>query len=257
MQIAQRQFELAGHSILVTGAAQGIGHGISETFLEWGAQVSLADLDADKVAQSSRNLSAHYGEHVAGIGMDVTDEASVATGLDESWSRFGKLDLVVNCAGILTYSKVAEMTLAAWERTLRINSTGVFLVSRRFVQRLQQEKRQGSIVSLSSIAGKRGDPGLAHYSASKFAVIGFTQALAREVGDDDITVNAICPGVVRTAMIDTLARKTGTSSDAWIEQQAIKRAQTPRDIAFAAAFLHLSRAVTGQSLVVDGGSVFS
>ena len=257
MDTSQNRFDLTGHTVFVTGAAQGIGHGISQTFLEWGAQVSLSDLNADKVDQASRNLSERYGERVAGSCVDVTDEASVAAAVDDSWERFGKIDLVVNCAGILTYSSVAEMTLVDWERTLRINTTGVFLVSRHYVQRLQQQEQGGSIVSLSSIAGKRGDPGLAHYSASKFAVIGFTQALAREVGDYDITVNAICPGVVETAMIDTLSSKSGTSSDAWIGQQAIKRAQTPGDIAFAAAFLHLSRVVTGQSLVVDGGSVFS
>jgi len=249
--------DLSGQRILVTGAAQGIGHGLAQTFADWGADVALADLDQVKVDAASHTAAVHAQGRILGLEMNVTDESSVAAAFDRVCLEWDCIDLLVNSAGVLSVANVAEMPLSEWSRIMNVNATGVFLASRAMVQRLQAARRPGSIVSLASIAGKRGDPGLAHYSASKFAVVGFTQALAREVGLHDITVNAICPGVVKTGMIETLEKSTEMSSDAWVSKQAINRPQTPADIAFAAAFLHLSRAITGQSINVDGGSVFN
>ena len=126
----------------------------------------------------------------------------------------------------------------------------------------QRKKRKNASCSASwavsrSIAGKVGEPGLAHYAASKFAVVGFTQALAREIACHDITVNAVCPGVVATPMIDELAKGWGMSIEAMVGKQAIHRAQTPDEVAAAVMFLHANRSITGQALNVDGGTVFS
>ena len=250
------RFDLSGQRVFVTGAAQGIGLGVAAAFVDWGAHVALADLQSHKVDAAVDALTKDAAGRVMGAALDVTDEASVTAALGAVWDAWGGIDLTVNCAGLLSVAQVATLELSEWRRVMEVNATGVFLVSREAVRRMQAAGRPGSIVSLASIAGKRGDPGLAHYSASKFAVVGFTQALAREVGGSDIMVNAICPGVVETQMIADLAAGSGADTGEWIAHQAIPRAQTPHDIAFAVGFLHLSRAITGQALLVDGGTLF-
>lgn len=189
--------------------------------------------------------------------VDVTDEAAVEAGVEAASAALGGIDLLVNNAGVLSVSPVVDLQLSEWRRILEVNATGVFLTSRAMVRALLRDRRGGSIVNIASIGGKRGDPGIAHYAASKFAVIGFTQALAREVAGNDILVNAVCPGVVETQMIADMATQARVSPTDWIRNQSIQRSQTPRDIAFAAAFLHRSRAMTGQAINVDGGTVFN
>ena len=247
--------DLAGQRILVTGAARGLGRGMAEAFAAWGASVGVADLDADGAAETLAQIRNTEARFWAGK-LDVTDEISAATTIEACGAALSGVDLLINNAGVLTVSPVADLSLAAWRRVMDVNATGVFLMSRAMVRHLRAAGRPGSIVSIASIAGKRGDPGLAHYSASKFAVVGFTQALAREVAAQDILVNALCPGVVETAMIEDLSRAAAVPVSQWLDHQAVKRSQTPSDIAFAAAFLHLNRAITGQALNVDGGTLF-
>ena len=251
------RIDMGGQGVIVTGAARGIGFGIAATLARWGAQVGIVDLEPDAVADACARIGAEGGR-ATGAAANVTDAAAIEAALDAL--RFGPdadpADLLVNNAGILSVCQVADMTAEEWRRVMEVNATGTFLASRAFVRRRRAAGRGGSIVSIASIAARRGDPGLAHYSASKFAVVGFTQALAREVAADDILVNAICPGVVETEMIATMAREAHEDPAVWIGAQAIGRAQTPRDIAFAAAFLHRSRAITGQTLNVDGGTLF-
>ncbi|MBY6120401.1 SDR family oxidoreductase [Mameliella alba] len=251
----KRVHDLKDHRVLITGSARGLGRGIAEALGHWGATVVIADLADDAVSAAVDELRS-AGVDATGMALDVTDEGSVAEAINRAWTKLGGLDLLVNNAGVLSVGDLASTDKGDWDRTLCVNATGSFLMCRAMVRRLQQERRPGSIVSLASIAGKRGDPGMSSYSASKFAVVGMTQALAREVGTDDILVNAVCPGVVRTDMIDKLVRESGEAADDWIAQQAIKRAQTPGDIAYAIGFLHLSRAMTGQALNVDGGTLF-
>ncbi|MFT3974967.1 MAG: SDR family NAD(P)-dependent oxidoreductase [Amaricoccus sp.] len=245
--------DLSGHRILITGAGRGIGRGMAEAFITWGARVAVADISGPLAADTA----AACGPLCSAVQIDVTDESAVERGIEVAWQAMDGIDLLVNNAGVLSVATVAEMTLAQWNQVMSVNATGVFLMSRAVVRQMRHHARPGSILSLSSIAGRRGDPRLAHYSASKFAVVGFTQALAQEVAGDDILVNAICPGLVQSAMIGALAAGTGTTTDDWLAAQAIRRSQSPRDIAFAAAFLHLSRAVTGQAINVDGGTLFN
>ena len=254
--MAPADIDLHGHQVLVTGGGRGIGRGMAETFASWGAGVAVFDVREGDVEATRRSLTMHAAPCFAGV-VDVTDEQAVEAGVAAAWSALGGIDLLVNNAGVLSVAPVADLEVAEWRRILDVNATGTFLPSRALVRTLRAHRRPGSIVSIASIAGKRGDPGLAHYSASKFAVIGFTQALAREVAKDDILVNAVCPGVVETQMIADMVRQSSADPAEWIASQPIRRSQTPRDIAFAAAFLHRSRAMTGQAINVDGGTLFN
>jgi meso-butanediol dehydrogenase/(S,S)-butanediol dehydrogenase/diacetyl reductase len=255
MTIPTGAIDMHGDRVLITGAGRGIGRGLAEAFAGWGAHVAVVDVDGVAVEETKANLSAHLGTYF-GTAVDITDETAVEAGVEEAWTALGGIDMLVNNAGVLSVSPVVELKLAEWRRIMDVNATGVFLMSRAVVRALLRNRRSGSIINIASIGGKRGDPGIAHYSASKFAVIGFTQALAREVASNDILVNAICPGVVETQMIAEMATQARMSPADWIQNQSIKRSQTPRDVAFAAAFLHRSRAMTGQAINVDGGTVF-
>jgi meso-butanediol dehydrogenase/(S,S)-butanediol dehydrogenase/diacetyl reductase len=245
MELTAPRLDLAGLRVLVTGAGRGLGLGLATAMAGWGARVGVADLN-----KTVPDFAAWSGI------MDVTDEAAVEASVSACWDALGGIDLLVNNAGVLSVFGVVDMAATEWRRVMEVNATGTFLVSQAVVRRMIAEARGGSIVSISSIAGKRGDPTLAHYSASKFAVIGFTQALAREVGRHGIRVNAVCPGVVETAMIDDLTQGSGTSVSEWLRHQALPRSQTPEEIAWVVASLHGATAVTGQAINVDGGTLF-
>jgi meso-butanediol dehydrogenase/(S,S)-butanediol dehydrogenase/diacetyl reductase len=255
MSVDTRAIDMKGDRVLVTGAGRGIGRGMAETFASWGASVAIFDTIRKGLDETCAALSVHPGKSFGAV-VDVTIESAVNDGVKAAWNELGGIDLLVNNAGVLSVAPVAELSLDEWRRVLEVNATGTFLVSRAVVRGMLRHQRSGSIVSIASIGGKRGDPGIAHYAASKFAVIGFTQALAREVAKNDILVNAVCPGVVQTQMITDMASQARVNPTDWINNQAIRRSQTPRDIAFATAFLHHSRAMTGQAINVDGGTVF-
>lgn len=241
---------------MVTGAAGGLGRGIALGLAARGAAVVAVDIDADGTAQTARMIE-DAGGRAWSRRLDVTDEAEVSSAVGWAADRLGGLDLMVNSAGVLSVAPVVELAAREWRRVLEVNATGVFLVSRAAARIMIAQARPASIVSVASIAAKIGEPGLAHYAASKFALIGFTQALARELAPHEITVNAVCPGVVATAMIDELSSKWHVSIAEMVAQQAIRRPQSPEDIVMAIAFLHASRSVTGQAINVDGGTVFS
>lgn len=246
--------DLTGVRVLVTGAGRGLGRGIAQAFATWGAGVGLADAALDAARETQKTLGSQAPTWLG--RMDVADEAEVERGVEACWEALGGIDLLVNNAGVLSVAAVIDLEATEWRRVMEVNATGTFLASRAVVRRMIGAGRPGSVVSIASIGGKRGDPNIAHYNASKFAVIGFTQALAREVAQHDILVNAICPGVVETPMIDDLARGVNVPVGSWIDAQAIKRSQRPDEIAFAAAFLHRCRSMTGQAINVDGGTLF-
>ena len=252
---APRSIDLSGQSVLVTGAGRGLGRGIAQTLARWGARVGATDIDATAAAETLRLVKDGGGDGWT-ARLDVSDEGEVSQAVGACWTALGGIDLLVNNAGILSVSPVVELDPKVWRRTLEVNATGVFLCSQAVARRMIESRRPGSIVSIASIGGKRGTPTVSHYNASKFAVIGFTQAMAREVAAHDILVNAVCPGVVDTQMITDMARGVGVDPSVWIDVQAIKKSQTPEDIAFAIAFLHRSRAMTGQAINVDGGAIF-
>jgi meso-butanediol dehydrogenase / (S,S)-butanediol dehydrogenase / diacetyl reductase len=253
--MAEPRIDLSGTRILVTGGGGGLGRGMALAFASWGASVGVADVVLSAAQETASRLTGNTAPVWVG-SMDVTDEHDVQKALGGCWSALGGIDLLVNNAGLLSVAPVVDLTLSEWRRIVDVNLTGAFLVSRAVVRRMIMEKRPGSIVSIASIGGKRGDANIAHYNASKFGVIGFTQALAQEVAAHDILVNAVCPGVVETPMILEYAGGKNGEVGAWIEKQAIKRSQRPDEIAYAVAFLHTCRSVTGQALNIDGGTLF-
>lgn len=247
--------DLRGVGAVVTGAGSGLGHGIALSLAERGAQVAVLDFDFAG-ADETKNMIERKGFRAWAFQADVTDENALDHAVDESAKKLSGIDLLVNSAGILSVSSVLDLPLAEWRRVLEVNATGVFLASRAVARIMIDTGRSGSIVSIASIAGKVGDAGLAHYSASKFAVIGFTQALAKELAPHNITVNALCPGVVETPMIGELADAWNSSVEELLDAQLIHRPQTPEEIANSIVFLHGSRSITGQAINVDGGTVF-
>jgi meso-butanediol dehydrogenase/(S,S)-butanediol dehydrogenase/diacetyl reductase len=246
---------LKGSRVFLTGAGGGMGRGLAVAFARRGAILGLADVDELGLRQTGEALAATAGAPWL-RRLDVTDAAAVGEAVRAFADAAGGLDLVVNGAGVLSVAKVVDLEPAEWRRVLDVNATGTFLVSQAAVRLMIAAGTPGSIVNISSMSGKVGDPALAHYSASKFAVIGFTQSLAREVAEHGITVNAVCPGVVDTPMIAAVAKGWGVTMDDFLRIQLVKRTQTPDEIAQAVAFLHGCRSVTGQALNVDGGTYF-
>ncbi len=250
-----KKIDLGGQRVLVTGTGGGMGGDIACTLAAWGATVAATDMDPLGAERTLERIEAAGGSGCA-AAIDVASEASVEEGVAACWQALGGIDLLVNNAGVLRHGKVVDMSLEDWNFVLGVNITGVFLVSRAVARRMVAQGTPASIVSTASISGKHGDPALAHYSASKFGVIGFTQALAHELAPHDILVNAVCPGIVDTPMIRHLAAAEGHPAEDYLSAQLIKRFQTPEDIAYAMAYLHTSRAMTGQALNIDGGTFF-
>ena len=248
---------LAGRRVLVTAGANGIGLDIVRSFAAAGAKVFVCDVQAASLDQLARELP-EVGRCVA----DVSNEADVARLFEAVDRDLGGLDVRVNTAGVAgPTSPVEAVSLADWERTMAVNVTGQFLCVRLAVPRLRKG-RLPAIINLSSAAGHLGMPGRSPYSASKWAVIGFTKTLALELGADGIRVNAILPGAVDgpriRAVIAAKAEALGKPLDevtrAYTAQAALGRMVTATDIAnmvlFAAS--DLAASVTGQELVVDG-----
>lgn len=242
--------ELTGQRVFLTGAGGGLGAGLARVFAERGAVLGISDMSETGLDRVRGELRCWARQ------LDVTDAAQVRDVIAEFAGAHGGIDLLVNNAGLLTVAPVVDLDPADWRRVLEVNATGTFLVSQAVLREMIAREIAGSIICIASIAGKVGDPQLAHYSASKFAVIGFVQSLAREVAAQGITVNAVCPGIVDTPMIQELAKGWNCTLDDFLKNQLVKRTQTPAEIARAIVFLHRSRSITGQSLSVDGGTYF-
>ncbi len=238
---------------LVTGAGCGIGRVIARRLTREG--MAIAVLDRDGAAAEA--ISAEIG----GLAMtvDVTSEAEVGRAVEAVLARLGRIDVLVNNAGIAWMGPALEMPLEALQAMLRVNVEGVFIVSRAVLPHMVA-RRSGSIVNLASWAGKTGNAYFAGYSASKFAVIGLTQALAREMAPHGIRVNAICPGIVvdtqmRTA-IEAQQRHYGLPETAEREKSIpMGRVSVPDDVARIAAFLASDESsyMTGESINLSGG----
>ena len=250
---------LQGKVGYVTGGGRGIGRGVALTLARAGAHVLVADIDA----AAARAVAAE----VAGLGVESHALALDVTRLDDAKrlhdtleERFGRLDIAVNSAGVISVQRVEDMSESEWDRVMSINAKGTFLCCQAAIPLLRRAGA-GTIVNIASVSGKDGYPGLAHYCASKYAVIGFTNSLAKELAREEITVNAICPGVVRTAMWDMLSeewRHEGESAEeSWLRQVLAfvpqGRPQTAEDIGDLVVYLTSARNLTGQSINLDGG----
>ena len=189
---------LQGKVAVVTGGAQGIGRAIALGLGREGARVVVADLQADKAKNVVNELHG-LGADGHSVTVDVADEDSVQRLANESFNRFGSVDILVNDAGVYLKAMVVGMSEDLWDRTINVNLGGNFLCSRAFIPSMRKQKR-GRIISIASGIARYGAKEFAPYAASKAAIIGFVKALAREVGIDGITVNAICPGAANTTM---------------------------------------------------------
>lgn len=266
--------KLAGKVALVTGAARGIGRGIAVALAAEGVHVAVADLAQSedptltyRLARSSdleetARLVEARGVKALPLIADVTRAADVEAMVGETARRLGALDILVNNAGVLVAGPLESTTEAQWDRVMAVNVKGVFLCSRAAVPRLR-ERGEGAIVNISSISGKTGRALTAAYAASKFAVVGLTQALAQELGPANIRVNAVCPGFLRTTMwlegvaparAQSLGVPPSEAFDAWVRQYTpLGREQTPADIGEAVVYLCKADNVTGVALNVAGG----
>jgi meso-butanediol dehydrogenase/(S,S)-butanediol dehydrogenase/diacetyl reductase len=245
--------------VLVTGGGAGIGAAICRTLARRGWQVAVTDIDEG----AARAVAAEIGG--LGLRLDVTDRASIAAAADEAEARLGPLTAWVSNAGVSTMRRFVDLTDADWDHNLTVNAKGVFLCGQEAARRFIARGIPGVIVNTASMAGKRGAvPFLAHYVASKFAVVGLTQAMAYELAPHGIRVNAVCPGYVTTAMqereLHWEAELRGTSVEAvrnlYLADTPLGRLETPDDVARVVAFLVSPDAafITGEAIAVNGGA---
>jgi NAD(P)-dependent dehydrogenase (short-subunit alcohol dehydrogenase family) len=252
---------LEGQIAVVTGSGEGIGAGIAMTLGEFGAKVAITDIDLSR-AQRRVEILASQGIESIAVQHDVTDGESGKHLVQQVLSAYGRVDLLVNNAGISGRVPLEEMSDQVWDSMIGVNLTGVQRTSRAVVP-VMKEQRGGNIVSISSVAGRSGKANMTHYCSTKFGVIGFSQSLALELAPFDVRVNSVCPGIVRTQMweveLGEISEAKGVSiEEAWemvLSGIPLHRSQLPEDIGAAVAFLAspLAKNITGQALNVDGG----
>jgi len=237
---------------VITGGAQGIGRAVALGMAREGAKVVVADLQSEKAGSVADEVKILGGDAL-GLEVNVAAESSVKRLAEATFAEFGRVDILVNDAGVYLKSSVVEMSEADWDRTLDINLGGNFLCCRAFVPAMRAQK-SGRIISMASGIGHYGMKQFSHYAASKAAIIGFVKSLARELGPDGITVNAICPGSANTAM------PRGHRSEEEVMQRLhstpLPHVLEPEDIAGPILFLASDAAayVTGQSYNINCGT---
>jgi meso-butanediol dehydrogenase/(S,S)-butanediol dehydrogenase/diacetyl reductase len=243
---------------LVTGAAGGIGREIAHKLSATGHRVAIVDIDESGLAETAVALGGAASSYVA----DVTDAAAVGHVIDQVCADWDVPYVVVNAAGVSTMALLVDLTEDEWDRMMAVNAKGTFLVMRAVLPR-RIARRSGTVINIASVAGIEGSEFLSHYSASKFAVVGLTQAAAKEVAGFGIRVNAVCPGLIRTPMQDREviweAGLTGKTAEqirrGYLDITPMARIGTPHDVARLVAFLASDESdfITGQSVHVDGG----
>lgn len=256
---------LEGKTCIVTGAAMGIGRAVAVRLAEEGANVILGDIEKSLAAQASADIERSGGSAVS-HWVDVSERASVSELIAYAADRFGSLDVMFNNAGVAQAVPILDTTQAQWERLMRINGLGVLIGIQEAAKQFLRQGTGGKIVNTASVAGKQGFALVGAYSASKFAVVGLTQAAARELAANQITVNGFCPGIVATELwrnLDEQIMQTGRTSKAgeamaeFSQDILLGRVSTPEDCAGIAAYLASSDSdyMTGQCIQVDGGMI--
>jgi len=266
---------LQGKVALITGGGRGIGAGIAMALARAGADIAIAEVDrVASAAQQYRDATVSgyqaaralvgqieaLGRRARAISADVTSWPHVETMVQTTVRELGTIDVLVCNAGVVSIAPVHALSEEAWDLTMAVNVKGVFLCCKAALPVLKQ-RPESCIINVASVAGKKGAPGMAHYCASKFAVVGFTNSLALEVARYGIRVNAICPGILRTQMweylADTLKQPDESKEDSWERYVRtlipLARPQTPEDIGQLAVYLATAPNVTGQAINVDGG----
>ncbi|HWE84719.1 MAG TPA: 3-oxoacyl-[acyl-carrier-protein] reductase [Terracidiphilus sp.] len=242
--------DLAGRIALVTGASQGIGRACALELARQGATVALAARNEAKLAEVASEIAAAGGQ-AAAFALDVASEDSIKSGARAILDKFGKVEILVNNAGITRDDLAMKMKRADWDDVLATNLTGAFLLTQAVI-RPMMKNRWGRIINITSVVGRTGQTGQVNYAASKAGMIGMTRSLARELASRGITANAIAPGYIETAMTHVLSEELRNQMLASIP---LGRAGTDQDIAGAVSFLASDSAayITGHVLDVNGG----
>jgi 3-oxoacyl-[acyl-carrier protein] reductase len=235
---------------IITGGAQGIGLATASTFLAEGARVALVDRSAQAVAQAAAQLQAD-GAVVRGIAVDVTRRDQVDAMVAQLLAEFGRIDVLVNNAGITQDARLVNMTEEQFDRVIEVNLKGVFQTSQAVVPAMLAQG-SGVILNASSVVGIYGNFGQTNYAASKFGVIGFVKTWARELGPKGIRCNAVCPGFIATGLLESIPPKV---LEQMLERVPLRRLGTPQEVARVYAFLASDDAsyINGAVIEVSGG----
>ncbi|AFJ47453.1 (S)-acetoin forming diacetyl reductase [Shimwellia blattae] len=257
---------------VVTGAGQGIGRAIAERLAKDGFQVGCLDFNNETAQQTVKLIESQGGSAIA-VAVDVSDREQVIAAVDSVVARYGRLDVMVNNAGLGPTTPLEEITPEIYHKVFDVNVGGVYWGIQAALKHFSARKPArrgdiiGKIINASSQAGQVGNPDLAVYGATKFAVRGITQTAARDLASRGITVNAYCPGIVRTPMMEGIARKVADENgqtlewglEQWAKNVALGRISEPEDVAACVSYLAGSDSdyMTGQALIIDGGMVFN
>ena len=268
--------DLKNKIAIVTGSARNIGKGIVKSLSLADANVIVADLDLDEATKSAESFSSIGLGGKFAMALDVTDDSSINEMVEKSINEFGRIDILINNAGIIGFEKWWEREIPNDDDWIQVHAVNVMGMSKvtRAVSKYMKDRKYGKIVNIASIAGRQGSPDMPHYSTSKAAAISLTQSSALELARYDINVNAICPGLLWTPMWEAISKRRlmhgvldrsfeeiedlngreffDQTVEKWIP---MKKEQTPEDIGNLAAFLvsDLSKSITGQAINVDGG----
>ena len=236
---------------LVTGSARGIGKAIAEALAKHGADLVVTDLNIDQAAITAEEIRSNLGVETLALQVDVSDFDSANTMIKGALDAYGQVDILVNNAGITRDNLIMRMDESDWDSVLDVNLKGAWNCSKAII-RPMMKKRYGRIINISSVSGLAGQAGQTNYSASKAGLVGFTKALAREVASRNITVNAVAPGFIPSALTVDLPDEL---KDGMMKLIPLNRWGTPEEIAYAVAFFASEEAsyITGQVLSVDGG----
>ncbi len=242
--------DFKGQVALVTGGARGIGKTIAENLAKKGVNLAIADVSADSAAETAKEL-ASLGVKTSPFSLDVSKSDQVLKAFADITGEFGRIDVVVNNAGITRDGLVLRMKEEDWDAVININLKGVFLCSKEAVKVMVKQK-YGRIINIASVVAFMGNPGQANYSASKAGIVGLTKTIAREYASRGITVNAVAPGFIATAMTDALAENV---KQEMLKSIPVGKFGSVEDVANAVSFLASPESgyITGQVIHVNGG----
>lgn len=244
---------LEGKVALITGASRGIGKGIANVFAAHGASVAFTFLSSVEKARAFESELITNGVRAKGYQSDASKAEQAEALVDEVVKDFGKIDILINNAGITRDTLLMRMTEAQWDEVIETNLKSAFVLTKAVIRPMMKAKL-GSIINMTSIVGITGNAGQANYAASKAGMIGFTKSVAKELGSRNIRCNAIAPGFIETEMTGHLSDDVKSK---WMETIPLKRAGSTDDVANACVFLASDQStyITGQTICVDGGMV--
>ena len=241
-----------GKTVIITGSARGIGKSIAKSFVDAGANVVIVDIISEIIEKTVSSL--HNDKcRIIGYKCDITNQDEVSAMVKHIVKEFGRIDILINNAGITKDNLFMRMKPADWQAVIDVNLTGTFFCSQK-VARVMMKQKYGKIINISSVIGIIGNPGQANYAASKGGIISFTKSIAKELAGRNINVNAIAPGFIRTEMTDKLPEEV---KEKYFQMIPMKKFGKAEDVADLALFLASDQSsyITGQTIPIDGGMI--